>query len=183
MTKTLTSKKILALVLALAMAFSVMAVSAYAASDEVGVPIDPDEQLWYTDNTFALTSMFEQTLIIDDEPDYFILGYNTIQEVVHKDGYYYLTVHPQYFPEYDEYETADYVMEFNSITVMNTDGHYVECLDGGIAKIPEAYALPIGSQIYLKCIVLSTILNVETNEEIPASWNNLEAYFAIPANA
>jgi predicted dehydrogenase len=51
MTKNLTSKKILALVLALAMAFSVMAVSAYAAGNIGGTPAQDHYFWWFNPST------------------------------------------------------------------------------------------------------------------------------------
>jgi uncharacterized protein (UPF0297 family) len=180
MTKTLTSKKILALVLALAMAFSVMAVSAYAASDEVGVPIPWTTQLWWQDTEFTVE--FTQVLTISGVDTTFELGYNTIQEVVLRGSDYILSAHPQYFPNYDNYVTADYVMELRSIAVWDSDNEvYVDCYNSGFAIIPEEYTLynDLGDP-YLQCIIFSYIEDIDTGDFIPARWNGQVAYFAIP---
>jgi hypothetical protein len=182
MTKTLTSKKILALVLALAMAFSVMAVSAYAASDGVGVA--PLTQLWYTNTSFS--DEYPQELDIKNSsglivPTEFELGNNTIQKFVLDGSTYVLATHPQYFGlgSYDDESTAQYIMEIRNILVW--DGYkYVDCFTDGFAEIPAAYALPSqANPLYFRCLVYSSILNVATGEIFDADWNGTPVYLKI----
>jgi hypothetical protein len=185
MTKTLTSKKILALVLALAMAFSVMAVSAYAASDGVGVPTNT--QLWYADT--SLFDQYTQTLDIKNNlglivSTEFDLGVNTIQRFVLDGSTYILATHPQYFAlskDYDDQANAQYIMEIRTILVLNpATGRYEECYADGFAEIPAAYALPSqANPSYFQCIIYSSILNVSTGEIFDADWNGAVVYLEI----
>jgi hypothetical protein len=185
------NKKMLALIISVAMSVSLFTLPVNAAADD-GVGISPNTQLWYTDTEFV--GEYEQTLDIDfgggvATPTVFTLGDNTIQKFILDsiDGVptYVISAHPQYFgtsspPNYDDEATAQYIMHIDDILVLNPiTGKYEKCFANGIARIPAMYALPKADPTYLQCVVYSSILNDDTGLEFDAAWNGAIMYLQI----
>ena len=180
------SKKLFALVLVAMMLVSVSALSVSAATADPGVGIPPNTQLWYEDTD--LTVEYPQELDIEEDgvtsPWDFTLGNNTIQKFVQVGTEYLFTPHPQYFGptyNYDDEDTAQYVMEIRNILVYNpTNGRYEEGYDQGIYKFPVASTqYNRDGDPYLEALVYSSIVDVDTEEVFDAAWNGDTVYLKI----
>ena len=186
-------KKILSamfvLLLAAVIAASVFTASASAASADPGVGLAPgiNAQFWFTDT--GLTTQYPQKLTINGAIYNFTLGNNTIQEYWYNSATktYVVSAHPQFFGtaipiDYDEQANAYYIMNITEILVHDTSTDtYVDCFDKGVAIIPAEYAQENpDEELYLECLVYSTIVDVRTGAESDADWNGVTVYLQIP---
>jgi hypothetical protein len=188
--KKLLSKRVISLAIAIVMAVSIFALSASAASPEVGFAPGTNAQFWFKYDTLDPDyDQYPQELTIDDEPYEFTLGNNTIQEYVFKGSYYVITTHPQYFGttyDYDDQNNAEYVMNFRDILVYNpqTQRYDENCFEDGFLTVPAGYAVldEDDNPIYLQCMVYSIIEDINDTPPIPfeADWNGSVVYLAIP---
>jgi hypothetical protein len=201
-----TNKRALSLALALVMMFAL--VGSVAATETPAAEIvtagygkyipDPNsEELWFQDTGF--TTRYNQILNIEDPttgvvtPTTFDLGINTVEIINYKpdsqgDGYYNFTLHPEYFgpanPPYDDQYGAQYDMDIEGLSVYNPcSGNYRNCYNEGFPRIPDTFALRnADGDYYFKCVVTSTIENLDTGGWIDATWTARVVYFEIPDN-
>jgi hypothetical protein len=192
------SKRALALVLAIVMAMSVFAVSAYATSPSVGVSPDPNDQLWYLNTGFTDDDQWFDGTINDSA-----YAHDTLQEVVidsSVDPYEYVfVIHPQYYHDgyinYEDPTDATKTFAITNFKVWNenggVNGEWVDGLvEGGTAVVPVTYSLSKGTQLYLRCQLEAVLIDLVTGvrtELIPNLDNpNPDevgvAYLLIPDN-
>jgi hypothetical protein len=184
--KKKSTRAAVAFALALVMALSMCVVSASAATTDGDVGIEPNTQLWYTDNEFK--GQYTQILNISSggvvSPWQFDLGVNTIQKfIIDERGNYSITAHPQYFGPsanpYDDEVNAQYVMNITDMEVYNGSG-YVRVFSAGAAIVPTAWTQTnLEGEPYLQCKVYSTIYDIETEEYFDADWNGDVVYLQV----
>jgi hypothetical protein len=186
--KAIKSKRVLSLALAVMMAAS-LSVSVSAVSDSVGYHPDEDELLWWATEDLKLGDVpFTQLLPIDGVTSPWVLGYNTIQDIVIKEiedvDHYLLVPHPQYFPVIEDLDNAQWSMEIYSILVWD-GSDFVDTWYDGFYAVPVSYTqYNRYGEPYLLCSVKVHLEYVGNPPEPVPDFYDLElypAYFQIPA--
>jgi hypothetical protein len=163
-------KSIIGKILFLAIAFTVVlsAAKVVASADgEVGVV--PDNPCWYL-------SIKDGALA--DAP---FFGQNTVQDYISEDRHV-LILHPEFYPEPDEPETAVVSTAITDFLVydLNTDS-YVSCLRGTIAFVPAEYTQETDAGARFLQFRVSFDMFSENLEETIETIYWEDAYFKIPS--
>jgi hypothetical protein len=186
------NKRALALVLAVVMAVSVFAVSAYAVTTQQNpLPIDYYDQLWYLDT--GLDPYTDQWIDIFGSE----YGHDTIQELVYNEGAdeLILVLHPQYYHEddinWEEPEDISGVLtifdiEFWDETANQGNGGWVGgLLYGGAAFVPADYLFrnggESGTEYYYKCKLTVAYTDSNGDVDVFSPPNDGVAYLYIPS--
>jgi hypothetical protein len=168
------NKRALALVLAIVMAMSVFAVSAYATSPGVGVIPDQDDQLWYLTTGFTAADQWFDPY----DTEY---GHDTLQVVVldyqPSPEELVFVFHPQYYHEdvvdYEDPTGAIGVFALTGFEVFNPNvgeyGDWINPVQGGSAIVSLDCLQSTGGTdpvLYLECRNLTAVF-VDIDTGIP----------------
>jgi hypothetical protein len=162
-------RKIAFLALALAAAVSTAKLTAAHADGEV-VGIVPPNPSWYLE--IASNDL-------TNEP---FFGQNTIQDYITSGDKCVLIIHPEFYPEPDEPDTALVSSAIVDFLVKNPNGSYEQCLHGGEAVVSRDYIQTItDTQVrYLQFKVGFQMFSEFLHQPIwYVDWE--DAYFKIPS--
>jgi hypothetical protein len=182
------NKRALALVLAIVMAMSVFAVSAYATSPVNSVNPGQNDLLWWADEDFTVG-------FVDSSGDGTYWGYDTLQIVdidtsVNPYEFVFI-IHPQYYhepdplgPNWEDPDNAIGVFAITDFKVWNPlasdNGEWVDGLvEGGTAVVPSSY-LQFNDELdpYFLCELSGMYLDLTTDTYQTFTLEN--AYLQIP---
>jgi hypothetical protein len=158
--------KIAFLALTLTVALSAANVLAYADGEVGVVPGNPCWYLSIDDGKLANAPFF---------------GQNTVQDYISEDAQIVLILHPEFYPEPDEPDTAVVATAITDFLVWDReDGEYKPCTKGTVAFVPAEYAQETDvGEWYLQFQVSFDMFSEKLGEIIKTIYWE-PAYFKIP---